>query len=48
MLWAAMPGSVMLVLAGRTGLDQHLDDLLNLVRHAASALLGILLPATNR
>lgn len=48
MLWATMHGSVMLVLAGHTEPDQRLDDPLNLVRHAARALLGIPLPATNR
>jgi AcrR family transcriptional regulator len=40
-LWATMHGSVMLVLAGHTEPDQHLDDPLSLIRHAASALLGI-------
>jgi AcrR family transcriptional regulator len=40
-LWATMHGSVMLVLAGHTEPDQYLDDPLSLIRHAASALLGI-------
>jgi AcrR family transcriptional regulator len=41
MLWATMHGSVMLVLAGHTEPDPHLDSPLALVRHAASALLEI-------
>jgi len=40
-LWATMHGSVMLVLAGHTEPDDHLDDPLSLIKLAASALLGI-------
>jgi AcrR family transcriptional regulator len=40
-LWATMHGSVMLVLAGHTEPDQHLDDPLSVIKLAASALLGI-------
>jgi AcrR family transcriptional regulator len=40
-LWATMHGSVMLVLAGHTEPDQHLDDPLTVIKLAASALLGI-------
>jgi AcrR family transcriptional regulator len=39
-LWATMHGSVMLVLAGHTEPDQHLDDPLSVIKLAASALLG--------
>jgi AcrR family transcriptional regulator len=46
-LWATMHGSVMLVLAGHTEPDDHLDDPLSLIKLAASALLGID-PSTNR
>jgi hypothetical protein len=48
MLWAMMHGSVMLVIAGHTEPDLHLDDPLNLVGHAASALLEITLPVETR
>jgi AcrR family transcriptional regulator len=41
MLWATMHGSVMLVRAGHTEPDPHLDNPLALVRHAACALLDI-------
>jgi AcrR family transcriptional regulator len=40
-LWATMHGSVMLVLAGHTEPDDHLDDPLSLIKVAATALLGI-------
>jgi AcrR family transcriptional regulator len=46
-LWATMHGSVMLVLAGHTEPDQHLDDPLSVIRLAASALLGIDPSGTN-
>jgi AcrR family transcriptional regulator len=46
-LWATMHGSVMLVLAGHTEPDQHLDDPLSVIKLAASALLGIDLSGTN-
>jgi AcrR family transcriptional regulator len=46
-LWATMHGSVMLVLAGHTEPDQHLDDPLSVIKLAASALLGIDPSGTN-
>lgn len=46
-LWATMHGSVMLVLAGHTEPDQHLDDPLSVIKLAASALLGIDQSGTN-
>jgi AcrR family transcriptional regulator len=46
-LWATMHGSVMLVLAGHTEPDQHLDDPLTVIKLAASALLGIDPSGTN-
>jgi AcrR family transcriptional regulator len=46
-LWATMHGSVMLVLAGHTEPDQHLDDPLTVIKLAASALLGIDPSSTN-
>ena len=46
-LWATMHGSVMLVLAGHTEPDQHLDDPLSVIKLTASALLGIDPSGTN-
>ena len=46
-LWATMHGSVMLVLAGHTEPDQHLDVPLSVIKLAASALLGIDPSGTN-
>ena len=46
-LWATVHGSVMLVLAGHTEPDQHLDDPLTVIKLAASALLGIDPSGTN-
>ena len=46
-LWATMHGSVMLVLAGHTEPDQHLDDPLSVIKLAASALLKIDPSGTN-
>lgn len=46
-LWAIMHGSVMLVLAGHTEPDHHLDDPLSVIKLAASALLGIDPSGTN-
>jgi AcrR family transcriptional regulator len=47
-LWATMHGSVMLVLAGHTEPDQHLDDPLSLIKLAAGALLGVDASEMNR
>jgi AcrR family transcriptional regulator len=46
-LWATMHGSVMLVLAGHTEPNHHLDDPLSVIKLAASALLGIDPSGTN-